>query len=89
MPQMLTIEVPDTLAEAWSKLPPARRSSLVDYAKYLAAQEPAPDLTEVDAEDEAAWSVLLEDPARTANFQRWAAASLAESPPEPLDPAKL
>lgn len=41
MPQMLTIEVPETLAEAWGKLPPARRSSLVDYASYLAAQEGA------------------------------------------------
>ena len=41
MPQMLTIEVPETFAEAWGKLPPARRSSLVDYASYLAAQEGA------------------------------------------------
>ena len=89
MPQMLTIEVPDILAEAWSKFPPACRSFLVDYASYLAAQETAPGGTVVDEEDEAAWDVLLEDPARTANFQRWAAASLIQSPPEPLDSAKL
>jgi len=89
MPLMITIEVPDKLAEAWNKLPPARRSSVVDYANYLAAQESESSLPAIVEEDEAAWDMLFGDQVRTANFQRWAATSLAQSGPEPLDPAKL
>ena len=89
MPQMLTIEVPDTLAEAWRKLPPSRRSALVDYASYLAAQECEHNPTVVDEEDEAGWDALFDDPSRTAKFEAWAAASLAKSAPEPLDSSKL
>jgi hypothetical protein len=85
----LTIEVPEALAEAWRKLPPERRSSVVDYATFLASQTSSNSLHEVDESVEAKWDQLLSDSKRTANFQRWAEESLSRGTPEPLDPAKL
>ena len=89
MPPALTIEIPDALAEAWRKLPPERRLSVVDYASYLAAQEESGRLQEVDEAVEAEWGTLLADPQRTANFQRWAESSLGRNAAEPLDPSRL
>jgi hypothetical protein len=83
------IEVPEALAEAWRKLPPERRLSVVDYASYLASQESPGRLHEVDEAVEAEWDALLSEPQRTANFQRWAEESLARGNTQPFDPSRL
>jgi acyl-CoA reductase-like NAD-dependent aldehyde dehydrogenase len=88
MPPAFTIEVPDALAEAWRKLPPERRSSVVDYAGFLAAQEESCRFHEVDEIVEAEWSEMLDDPQRTANFARWAA-DAARGEAQPIDLSKL
>ena len=88
MPSALTIEVPDALADAWRKLPPERRASLVDYASFLAAQEESGRLHEVDETAEAEWDELLNDPQRTSNFARWAA-DPARGEAQAFDPTRL
>ena len=88
MPSVLTIEVPDALADAWRKLPPERRSSVVDYASFLAAQEESDRLHEVDETVEAEWDELLNDPQRTANFARWAA-DPERGEAQAFDPSRL
>ena len=70
-------------------LNPAHQSSLLAYAQFLEAKEAQAALDEMDEEDEAEWDRLLTDPARAADFARWAAESLTRSQPRPLDPARL
>jgi hypothetical protein len=84
MPATPAIEVPEALAEAWRKLPPARQSSLLDYAAFLAAQE-----EHLDAEEEAAWDRRLSDPAKQARFKEWGQQALAGPGDEPLDFRRL
>ena len=89
MPQAPATEIPEVLAETWRKLPPARQSSLLDYACYLASLEDGASLHEVDEEDEAEWDRLFSDEVKMANFRRWAEKALAEPGGEPLDLNRL
>jgi hypothetical protein len=43
----------------------------------------------VDEADEAEWDRVLGDPAKVANFARWADESLAREKPRAIDPARL
>jgi hypothetical protein len=84
MPPATPIEIPEALAEAWRKLPPERRASLLEYAAFLAAQE-----QRLDAEDEKAWDDCLSDPAKAARFQEWGKQALAGPGDEHLDLRRL
>jgi hypothetical protein len=86
MDHTLTIEVPDALAEAWRKLPPAHRSSLVDYAGYLASQV---EEQRLDDEDDAAWEQRVADPVKAARFLEWGQQALAGPGDAPLDLKQL
>lgn len=89
MSHTLTIEVPDAFAEAWRSLRPASQDTLVQFARFLKAQEAETAFETVDEADEAAWDVLFQDEQKVAAFSRWADASLSRSPAMLLDPACL
>lgn len=89
MPHTLTIEVPDAFAEAWRSLRPASQDTLVQFARFLKAQEVEAAFCEVDKADEAGWDQVFQDEKKVAAFTRWADDSLARSQPQPLDPSRL
>ena len=85
----MTLPTPEAVAALCRGLEPAHQSSLLEFAQFLQSQEAQAALDDVDEEDEAEWDRLLNDPAKTANFVRWADESLARSQPRPIDPARL
>jgi len=89
MPNTLTPSTPEAVAALCSSLDPANQSSLLAFARFLKSQEAQAALDVVDEEDEAAWERDFNDSAKTANFARWAEASLAHDKPKPVDPARL
>lgn len=80
------IEVPEAFANAWHKLPSSQKSSLIDFASYLAAQL---EEEKLDSEDEAAWDRRFADPAASARFLEWGQRALAGPGDEPLDLKRL
>jgi len=88
MPPALTIEVPDALAEAWRKLPPERRSSVVDYASFLAAQEEIRRTLRVIEKFIPLRLHGLIHFMEPAGFARWAA-DAARGEAQPIDLSKL
>lgn len=84
-----TLNPPEAVAELCRSLEPAHQFSLLEFAQFLKMQEARAALDEVDEEDEAAWDGLLNDPAKVANFARWADESLARNQPRPINPARL
>ncbi len=84
-----TASLPETVAELCSSLEPAHQSSLLEYAEFLKTKEVQRSLEAVDEEDEAEWDRQLLDPAKVANFTRWADESLAREKPRAIDPAQL
>ena len=85
MTQTLSIEVPETFAEAWRKLAPEQQSSVIEYTGHLAALEQRRE----EAEDEAAWEQRFADPAARERFLAWGKKALAGPGDEPLDLRKL
>jgi hypothetical protein len=79
----------EAVAALCGSLDPARQSSLLEFAQFLQWQEARAALEVVDEEDEAAWERDFSDPAKVANFARWADESLARDKPQPIDPARL
>lgn len=77
------------MATLCSSLDPAHQSSLLAFAQFLKSQEAQTALEAVDEEDEAAWERDFNDPAKVANFARWADESLAREKPQRIDPARL
>ena len=73
----------------YRSLAPSRQSSLLDFARFLQSQEARQALDAVDEVDETEWERLFNDPARMANFARWADESRASDAPMPIDPARL
>lgn len=84
-----TLNPSEVVAELCRSLEPAHQSSLLEFAQFLKSQEARAALDEVDEEDEAAWDGHFNDPAKVANFARWADESLARNPPRPINPARL
>ena len=89
MPNTLTPSTPEAVAELCSRLHPARQSSLLAFAQFLKAQEAQAALEAVDEADEAAWDSEFNDPAKVANFDRWANETLTREKPRTIDPARL
>ena len=89
MPNTLTPSTPEAVAELCSSLDATRQSSLLAFAQFLKSQEAQAALDRVDEEDEAAWERDFNDPAKSANFARWADESLAREKPQRIDPARL
>lgn len=89
MPNTLTPSTPEAVAELCSSLDPARQSSLLAFAQFLHSQEAQAAFDVVNEDDEAAWERDLNDPAKVANFARWADESLAREKPQRIDPARL
>jgi hypothetical protein len=85
----LTPSTPEAVAALCSDLDPAHQSSLLAFAQFLKSQEAQAALDIEDEEDEAAWERDFNDPAKVANFARWADESLAREKPRQLDPARL
>ena len=85
MPQTLSIEVPETFAEAWHRLPPEQRSSVMEYTGRLAELEQRRE----EAEDESAWEQRFADPAARERFLAWGKQALEGPGDERLDPLKL
>jgi hypothetical protein len=83
------VSLPEALAELCSSLEPAHQHSLLEYAEFLKAKEAQRSLEVVDEADEAEWDRVLGDPAKVANFARWADESLAREKPRAIDPARL
>ena len=79
MSSSITLPTPEVIAAVCRALSPAHQSLLLEFAQFLQAQEAQAALDDVDEEDEAEWDRLLTDPARAANFARWADESLARS----------
>ncbi|HEV7401888.1 MAG TPA: hypothetical protein VGO11_03145 [Chthoniobacteraceae bacterium] len=84
-----TVSLPEAVAELFNSLEPAHQSSLLEYAEFLKAKEVQRSLEVVDEEDEEEWDRHLSDPAKVANFARWADESLAREKPRAIDPARL
>ena len=89
MPDTMTRSAVEAVAEVCSGLDPAHQTSLLEFAQFLKLQEAQSALDAVDEQDEAAWERELGDPAKLANFARWADESLAREKPRPIDPARL
>ena len=89
MANMMPPSKAEALAALCSSLDPAHQSSLLEFAQFLKSQEAQAALDIVDEEDEAAWERQFCDPAKVANFARWADESLAREKPRPIDPARL
>lgn len=89
MPNTLTPSTPEVVAELCSSLDPARQSSLLAFAQFLKSQEAQAAFDIVDEHDEAGWERDFNDPAKVANFARWADESLAREKPRTIDPAHL
>ncbi len=89
MSQTMTLPPVDSLADLFRSLRPANQATLVQFARFLKAQEAAAAFDEVDEEDEAGWARLFDDEATVAAFTRGVDASLSRSKPQPVDPARL
>ncbi|MDO8540465.1 MAG: hypothetical protein Q7S40_08480 [Opitutaceae bacterium] len=89
MPNPPTPSTPETVAVLCSSLDPARQTSLLAFAQFLKSQEAPAAFDLVDEGDEAAWERDFNDPAKMANFARWADESLAREKPRTIDPARL
>ena len=84
-----TVSLPEAVAELCSSLEPEHQSSLLEYAEFLKAKETQRSFEVVDEENEEEWDRQFGDPARVANFARWADESLAREKPRAIDPARL
>jgi hypothetical protein len=84
-----TVSLPEAVAELCNSLEPAHQHSLLEYAEFLKAKEAQRSFEVVDERDEEEWDRQLSDPAKVANFARWADESLAREKPRPIDPARL
>lgn len=89
MSNATSLSTPEAVAALCSSLDPAHQSSLLEFARFLKSQEAQAALDIVDEEDEAGWERHFSDPAKVANFARWADESLARDKPQPIDPARL
>ena len=89
MPNIANQSTAEAVAALCGGLEPAHQTSLLEFARFLKWQEAQAALDVVDEEDEAAWDREFSDPARVANFARWADQSLAREKPQPIDPARL
>ena len=89
MPNTMTLSTPETVAALCRSLDPAHQTSLLQFAQFLKAQEAESALGVVDEDDETEWERHFSDPAKMANFARWADESLAREKPRPIDPARL
>ena len=83
------LSTPEKLAALCRGLEPAHQASLLDFARFLESQEAQASLEVVDEADEAEWERQFNDPAKTANFARWADESRAGDTSQPIDPARL
>jgi hypothetical protein len=89
MSQSMSLSPAESLASLCRSLLPASQETLVQFARFLKAQETASAFDAVDEEDEAEWDRLFQDDAKVAAFTREVDASMARSKPQPLDPARL
>jgi hypothetical protein len=89
MADTTTLSKPEAVAALCSTLDPAHQASLLEFAQFLKSQEAQSALDVVDEEDEAAWEREFADPAKVANFARWADESQAREKAQPVDPRRL
>jgi hypothetical protein len=89
MPNTTTLSTAEAVAALCTSLDPARQASLLDFARFLKAQEAATTFEEIDEADEAAWDREFADPVKSANLARWVDESLAEGKPRRINPAQL
>jgi hypothetical protein len=82
MPQVAAHELPEELLNAWAHLPPERRRSVVEFARFLEEQE-------ASGTGDAEWERITKDEGKMATFQQWADRLLAESGVEPVVTARL
>ena len=83
------LSTPEVMAVLCRSLEPTHQSSLLDFARFLKAQEAQAALDAVDEADETGWERQFNDPAKVANFARWADESRTRDKPQPIDPARL
>ncbi|MEO8353848.1 MAG: hypothetical protein ABI680_19145 [Chthoniobacteraceae bacterium] len=89
MSPTMTLPTPEAVAALCRDLDASRQTSLLHFAQYLSAQKAAAAFDDVDEGDESEWDQLLGDPAKTANFARWAEESLSKTTPKFIDPNRL
>ena len=89
MSHTTAISASEAVAALCRSLDPAHQSSLLEFARFLKSQEALASLDEVDEQDEAEWERHFSDPAKVANFTRWADESIAREKPRPIDSARL
>lgn len=82
MPQVAAHELPEELLRAWAHLPPARRRSVVEFARFLEEQE-------AQGAGDAEWERITGDEGKMANFQQWADRLLTEPGSEPIVTERL
>ena len=85
----MSVSPAETLATIVRNLLPASQETLVQFARFLKAQETAAAFDAVDEEDEAEWDRAFQDEATVASFTKQIDASLARSKPGPLNPSRL
>ncbi|MEO7319769.1 MAG: hypothetical protein ABIZ56_12335 [Chthoniobacteraceae bacterium] len=89
MPTTPTLSTPEAVAALCRGLDAAHQLALLAFAQFLKSQEAQAALDAMDEDDEAGWEQQFSDPAKVANFARWADESLARDQPRPIDTAKL
>ena len=85
----MSLSPAESLAMLCRSLRPASQDTLIQFARFLKAQETAAAFDEVDEDDEKEWGRLFEDEGKVTAFTREVDASLTRSQPQPLDPSRL